>query len=251
MKVDELVETMERTRVPSTPDLIHIRRKGARLRVRRRAFVGLGVAGIALATAAPLLMLNQGQPAPAGPAAGVTGTPDDSVETIFETTAPIGTPVSAVIGTDMKFYLGPQHTRSVGALSLWREQRPVATELAYGARLIDGDKTLRRAGYLRAPVLPRTGGKLVRVPGQNQGEPTFVGLVPAPKAAGPLVIDVGAPGTSTVSGQSPAVIDGYVLVWVTATAGDEPGIDLVGFHVEDARGHLVANGTFQGRTSVP
>ena len=161
--------------------------------------------------------------------------------------APIGAPLTDVAQVDTKFYLGPDHVRSVGAMALWSEAGKGVDELAYGARLIDKDGSLRRAGYFRVPVLPRAGGELARVPGQNDDEPTFVGLIPIPAGAEASDYRIRVRSTDTLigKGKSAGVVAGHVLVWITATAGSEPGIDLDGFTVRDSSGQVVARGTFQ------
>ena len=47
-----------------------------------------------------------------------------------------------------------------------------------------------------------------------------------------------------LKGKSAEVVAGRLLIWVTALAGSEPGIDLQGFTVRDANHHVVARGTF-------
>ena len=148
----------------------------------------------------------------------------------------------------MSFYLSPDHLRSVGDMAFWHEAGTDVGELAYGARLVGKDGTLRRAGYLRVPVLPRSGGELVRVPGQTDDAPSFVGLVRVPAGATASDYRVRVHSTETLvrRGRSTTVVDGYLLVWVNALAGGEPGIaDLDGFSIRDASGAAVARGTFQ------
>lgn len=246
MNVDELVEEMHRTGVPSEPDLLRISRQGRRIGVRRRSALAAGVTTIAALVAGPWLVLGDGLPGGAASPAGVTTTdrPDVSAELTFEATAPLGAPVGAVAQTEMKFYVTP-HGGSVGALALWSEAGADPDVLAYGARLIDADGSLRRAGYFHAPVLPATGAELARVPGQPS-EPTYVGLVPVPAGARAdgYRVRIEATDTFVVKGKSTDVVPGRLLIWATASDGTEPGTDLATFTVRDATNRVVARGTF-------
>jgi len=246
MNVTELVETMHDNQVPTAPDLDRITRQGRRIAVRRRAAVATVVVAAVAVVSGPWALLAGGRDHAVSPSGTATSTPfDDSREVAFETSAPLGAPVGDVAQTEMKFYLGPDHVRSVGALSLWLEAGRRDDELAYGARLIDKDGTLRRAGYLQVPVLPRVGGELVRIPDQNRGEPTFVGLIPVPAGADATDyrIRVRATDTPLDKGKSTTVVDGRLLVWVTALDQGR-GLDLDNVVVRDASGDVVARGTF-------
>ena len=246
MNVDELVEEMRRTGVPSEPDLVRISRQGRRIGIRRRAALAAGVATVATLVAGPWLVLGDGLPGGGASPTGVSTTdrPDGSAEQTFQTTAPVGAPVGAVAQPEMKFYVTP-HGGSVGALALWSEAGTDPDVLAYGARLIDADGSLRRAGYFHAPVLPAIGAQLARVPGQPS-EPTYVGLVPVPAGAraDDYRVRIEATDTLVVKGKSTDVVPGRLLIWVTASDGSEPGIDLASFTVRDATNRVVARGTF-------
>jgi len=248
MNVTELVETMHDTQVPTAPDLDRIMRRGRRIAVRRRALVATVAAVVVGVVGGPWLILTGGTAAkPFTPTATTTRDAfDDSREIAFETTAPLGAPVGDVAQLDMKFYLGPDHVRSVGAMAFWVEAGHGDDTIAFGARLVDKDDSLRRAGYLDLPVLSGTGGELVRVPGQDHGEPTYVGLVaiPAGADASDYRIRVRATDTDVRKGKSTTVVAGRLLVWVTALTGSAPGIDLDDLSVRDATGQLVARATF-------
>jgi hypothetical protein len=248
MNVTEMVEAMHDTHLPSEPDLARVVRQGRRIAARRRAGLPAVVAAVVTLVAGPWVVLADGNGHEPGPSSGISKTDnvDDSHEVAFETTAPLGTPVAGVAETEMKFYVPPSHVRSVGAMAFWSEAGAGAGELAYGARLIDKDGSLRRAGYLRVPVLPARGGKPIRVPGQGPDEPTYVGLVPLPDgaAASGYRIRVQGADTAVLKGTSAEVVAGRLLIWVTALTGSEPGIDLQAFTVRDANHHVVARGTF-------
>lgn len=247
MNVDELVEAMHAVSVPSEPDLVRIGRSGRRIVARRRIALAAGVATVVALVAVPSTMLGHDRPHGAGSPTGVSTSPEGSAEHKFETVAPLGVPVGAVADVDSKFYVRV-HGSSVGALALWSEARNAPDEIAYGARLIDGDGSLRRAGYVRVPVLPAAGGQLARVPSpQGTDEPTYVGLVPLPSgaAADDYRIRVRSTDTSVSKGGSADVVAGKLLIWISATDGSEPGIDLESFTVRDAAGEVVATGSFQ------
>jgi hypothetical protein len=248
VNVTEMVEAMHDTRVADGPDLQRITRQGRRIGARRRAAFVAGVATVVALVAGPwVVLVDRGghEPRPTTGSPRVKD-PGDSAEVAFETTAPLGAPIAGVADTEMKFYVPPNHVRSVGGMAFWSEAGAGAGELAYGARLVDKDGSLRRAGYVQVPVLPSKGGQLVRVPGQGPDEPTFVGLVPLPDGAtaADYRIRVRATDTLVVKGKSADVVAGNLLIWATALTGSEPGIDLDGFSVQDAGHHVIARGTF-------
>lgn len=248
MNVTEMIEAMHDTHVPSEPDLHRVTRQGRRFVVRRRAGFAAIVAAVVTVIAGPWVVLTDGSGHEPQPSRGTSRTEhvDDSHELAFETTAPVGTPVAGVALTEMKFYVPPNQVRSVGAMAFWSEGGADGDELAYGARLIDKDGSLRRAGYLRVPVLPASGAKLVRVPGQGPDEPTYVGLIPLPEGAvaSDYRIRVDGHDTLVLKGKSADVVAGKLLVWVTALTGTKPGVALDGLTVRAADHQVVARGTF-------
>lgn len=247
MNVDELVEAMHAVSVPSEPDLVRISRSGRRIVARRRIALAAGVATVAALVAVPSTMLGHDRSHGAGSPTGVSTSPEGSAERKFETVAPLGVPAGAVVDIDRKFHVRI-HGSSVGALALWSEAANAPDEIAYGARLIDGDGSLRRAGYVRVPVLPAEGGELARVPAaEGTDDPTYVGLVPLTSGAGADDYRVRVRSTDTLveKGSSADVVAGKLLIWVSATDGNEPGIDLQSFAVRDAAGDVVATGSFQ------
>lgn len=256
MDVDELTETMHAASVPVPLDLDRVTRDGRRLRTRRRAVLAGGLAAAVAAVAVPVALLGQsggGEPSYAGspkPAPERTVT-DDSRETQFEQTAPIGRPMAGVLQPGgayaPKFYLGGDKVRSVGALSVWADQDE---GLAFGARLVDGDGSLRQAGSLDLPTLAGKGETLVRIPFQNADEPTFVGLVdvPAGTRARDLASVVESEDSSVRTGVRTDVVAGKALVWATASSGSRPGIELTYWSVQ-LGDDVLASGGFGPQTS--
>jgi hypothetical protein len=246
MKVDELIDTMHATSEAAPLDLDRITRDGRRIRTRRRAAL---VGGMAIAVAAVAVPMALWQDQPRSEPARYAGTPQHSDETAahedverdFLARAPIGAPLGAVVepgrGEARKFYLVHRGGSSVGVLSVWGEP----DGLAFGARAIDGDGSLRRAGALDLADLPRRGATLSRVPFQPANEATFVGLVPVPEGTKPGELGSGVESVETRvrTGVRLGVVPGRALVWVTATSEDD--LDLTYFEVR-LDGRLLASG---------
>lgn len=244
MNVIELNEALLAARTPSTgPDLDGIRRHGRRIQHRRRAAAASVVAVTAALVAIPFITLHD--PGSSTPfASNANRVQDDSPEAAFLLTAPIASPVGTVVGLGRKAYVR-ENGHSVGELSVWAEV--AGRRLAYGSRDIDGDDQVRRAGLMQAPLLPRSGGALVRIPVPGTGEePTYVGLIAAdPDEPITATVQTRSVDTRVQSGVSATADPGYLLVWVSATAGSEPGTDLQSFTVRGPNGDLLARGTFR------
>ena len=250
MNVQELTDSMHATSVATPLDLDRVTRDGRRIRNRHRVVLATGLAAAVAAVAVPVGLWQQPAPGDAGfasPPERSDTTADDARERAFEADAPLGRPVGAVLRPGgryaPKFYLGGQKQRSVGALSVWAEQ----DGLAFGARLIDGDRSLRRAGTLDIGLLPGDGAVLSRIPFQNATEPTFVGILTVPDGTRARDLAVTARGTDSAiaTGVRLDVVPGRALVWVTASDGGEPGLDLRGFTVRDADGTVLSAGGFE------
>jgi hypothetical protein len=250
MNVQELTDSMHATSVPTPLDLERVTRDGRRIRNRHRTVLAAGLAAAVVAVAVPVGLWQQPAPSDAGFASPPERSDpafDDARERVFETDAPLGRPIGAVLRPGgqyaPKFYLGGDKVRSVGALSVWAEP----DGLAFGARLVDGDGSLRRAGTLDVGTLDRRDAELARVPFQNATEPTFVGImtVPTGTRARDLVVTARGADSALSSGVRLDVVPGRALVWVTASDGGEPGLDLRGFTVRDADGTVLARGTFE------
>jgi hypothetical protein len=252
MNVDELTETMHATNLPTPLDLERVTRDGRRIRARRRAAVAGGLAVAVAAVAVPLGTWQRSASPEDAPFAGTSQRQDETarheaVEREFLAQAPVGRPIGTVLQPGAayapKFYLGHRGGSSVGALALWGEQ----DGLAFGAHLIDGDGSLRRAGSLDVADLSPRGAQLSRVPFQAAQEPTFVGLLEVPRGTRPrdLTVRVRGEDTTVRTGVRLGVVPGRALVWVTATAGSAPGIDLSRFTIRDAGGHVLSSGGFE------
>ena len=252
MNVQQLTESMHGTSVVTPLDLDRVTRDGRRIRTRRRAAIAGGVAAAVAAVAVPVALWQE--PQPAEPRfAGTPSAPayDDARERAFERDAPLGQPLGAVLQPGgayaPKFYLGGDKVRSVGALSVWADPEG----LAFGARLLDGDGSLRKAGALDVPLLEGTEAVLHRVPFQNADEPTFVGVLAVPDGTRlrDLVVRARGEDSAIRSGVRGDVVPGRALVWVTAGTGSDGTTTLGGWSVRDPEGRLLARGTFEGPTT--